>query len=363
MTASALRFKATAAPPSTRCRCLTRERGPRSLPGYGSGLEPPEPPNRYGRSRPGELVHVDVKKLGRFRRAGHRVTGSKRGRLTRTTEAGRGRGGVGWEFCHVMVDDATRLAYVEILPDERGETAADYLRRALAWFAAWGQSRAGDERRRLLLPIGGSPCGLPGARPAPSVHAPLPPAHQRQGRALHPDAAQGVGLRAHLRRRGGTTRTAGSVARALQLPAQAWLPRQAPAGSSLKRAGREQPGCELQLGHDAKQAATPDTLCARRGGAPWGALRGGSCSGSTPSPARHTDRADAAADLAKSFGAELQQIYWCLGPYDIVAILEAPDDETVTAFALKLSSAGNVRTATMRAYSRDEMSAIIAKAG
>jgi len=76
-----------------------------------------------------------------------------------------------------------------------------------------------------------------------------------------------------------------------------------------------------------------------------------------------TDRADAAADLAKSLGAELQEIYWCLGAYDLVAILEAPDDETVTAFALKLSSAGNVRTATMRAYSRDEMSAIIAKAG
>ena len=75
------------------------------------------------------------------------------------------------------------------------------------------------------------------------------------------------------------------------------------------------------------------------------------------------DRADAAADLAKSLGAVLQQIYWCLGPYDIVAILEAPDDETVTAFALKLSSAGNVRTATMRAYSRDEIGAIIAKAG
>ena len=76
-----------------------------------------------------------------------------------------------------------------------------------------------------------------------------------------------------------------------------------------------------------------------------------------------TDRADAAADLAKSLGAELHEIYWCLGAYDLVAILEAPDDETVTAFALKLSSAGNVRTATMRAYSRDEMSAIIAKAG
>jgi len=106
--------------------------------GKRSRLEPPEPPNRYERSRPGELVHVDVKKLGRFRRAGHRVTGSKRGRLTQTTASGRGRGVVGWEFCHVMVDDATRLAYVEVLPDERGETAAEFLRRAIAWFATRG---------------------------------------------------------------------------------------------------------------------------------------------------------------------------------------------------------------------------------
>lgn len=75
------------------------------------------------------------------------------------------------------------------------------------------------------------------------------------------------------------------------------------------------------------------------------------------------DRADAAAELAKGLGAELQELYWCLGSYDLVAILDAPDDETVTAFVLKLSSGGNVRTSTMRAYSRDEVSSIIAKAG
>jgi transposase InsO family protein len=106
--------------------------------GKRSRLEPPEPPNRYERSRPGELVHVDVKKLGRFARAGHRVTGSKRGRLTQTTKRGRGRGVVGWEFCHVCVDDATRLAYVEVLADERGETAVGFLRRAIGWFAKRG---------------------------------------------------------------------------------------------------------------------------------------------------------------------------------------------------------------------------------
>jgi transposase InsO family protein len=107
--------------------------------GKRSRLEPPEPPNRYERKRAGELVHVDVKKLGRFERPGHRMMGRAAAkRLTQTTAAGRGRGVAGWEFCHVCVDDATRLAYVEVLADERGETAAGFLRRAVAWFAAMG---------------------------------------------------------------------------------------------------------------------------------------------------------------------------------------------------------------------------------
>ena len=106
--------------------------------GKRSRLEPPEPPNRYERSRPGELVHVDIKKLGRFQRPGKRVTGHQRGRASRTTAAGRGRGVVGWDFVHVCVDDATRLAYVEVLPDERGASAAAFLGRAVAWFADRG---------------------------------------------------------------------------------------------------------------------------------------------------------------------------------------------------------------------------------
>lgn len=107
--------------------------------GKRSRLEPPEPANRYERARPGELVHVDIKKLGRFLRPGHRVTG--RGghhRATQTTEKGRGRGVVGWDFVHVCVDDATRIAYVEVLPDERAETAIGFLERAVAWFADRG---------------------------------------------------------------------------------------------------------------------------------------------------------------------------------------------------------------------------------
>jgi transposase InsO family protein len=107
--------------------------------GKRSRLSPPEPANRYERSRPGELVHVDVKKLGRFLRPGHRALGRGPGRrVTQANAKGRGRGLVGWDFVHVCVDDATRLAYVEVLTDERGATAAGFLRRALAWFSDRG---------------------------------------------------------------------------------------------------------------------------------------------------------------------------------------------------------------------------------
>jgi transposase InsO family protein len=108
--------------------------------GRRSALAPPEPPNRYERKRPGELIHVDVKKLGRIgpNRAGHRVTGRRLSNRGRTDAAGRVRRSVGWEFVHVCVDDATRLAYVEVLGDEKGATAAGFLRRAVSWFRGMG---------------------------------------------------------------------------------------------------------------------------------------------------------------------------------------------------------------------------------
>lgn len=96
-------------------------------------LEPLEPPNRYERKRPGELVHVDVKKLGRIGRPGHRVTG-------RISASGHHRRAydLGWEYVHVAIDDATRLVYVEVLEDEKAVTAVAFLRRAVAHFAAFG---------------------------------------------------------------------------------------------------------------------------------------------------------------------------------------------------------------------------------
>lgn len=94
-----------------------------------SRLEPPEPPNRYCRRKPGELIHIDVKKLGRFTKPGHRVTGRGPGHHNRN---------VGWEAVHVCVDDTSRVAYVEVLPDEKAVTCVGFLQRAVAWFAERG---------------------------------------------------------------------------------------------------------------------------------------------------------------------------------------------------------------------------------
>ncbi len=93
-----------------------------------SRLEQPEPPNRYQRERAGELVHIDVKKLGKIGRPGHRVNGDRRTRSR----------GIGWEYVHVAIDDATRLAYVEVLADEKAVTAVGFLRRAVAHFGDYG---------------------------------------------------------------------------------------------------------------------------------------------------------------------------------------------------------------------------------
>jgi transposase InsO family protein len=108
--------------------------------GKRSRLEPPEPVNRYERSSPGELIHIDVKKLGRITNGpGHRITGSrKNNRRTTYTRDGRRIGDAGWEFVHVCVDDFSRLAYAEVLTDERATTAVEFLERAVALYAQHG---------------------------------------------------------------------------------------------------------------------------------------------------------------------------------------------------------------------------------
>jgi transposase InsO family protein/transposase-like protein len=100
------------------------------------GMEPVE---RYQRARPGELIHIDVKKLGRIERgAGHRVTGRRRGNPTRTDGSGIRRRQVGWECVHVAIDDCTRLAYAEVLPDEKTVTVIGFLRRAVGFYRRHG---------------------------------------------------------------------------------------------------------------------------------------------------------------------------------------------------------------------------------
>jgi transposase InsO family protein len=99
-----------------------------------------EPAVRYERQRPGELIHIDVKKLGRIHDgAGHRIT-HKRGRYTgmRTDAEGVRRNTVGWEYVHIAIDDATRLAYVEVLSDEKATSAIAFLARAVKHYASYG---------------------------------------------------------------------------------------------------------------------------------------------------------------------------------------------------------------------------------
>lgn len=103
-------------------------------------LAPPEPIRRYEKEHPGELLHLDIKKLGKIRGVGHRITGDK-------TKRARG---IGWEFVHVCIDDASRVSYVEVLDDEKGPTASAFLRRAINWFAAH------DVHTRKILTDNGS---------------------------------------------------------------------------------------------------------------------------------------------------------------------------------------------------------------
>lgn len=90
-------------------------------------LTPPPPAQRYERTRPGELVHLDIKPLGRILRVGHRIHPHQRGSV-----------GAGWEYVHVAVDDYSRAAYVEVLPEQTGAATAAFLRRTLGWFARRG---------------------------------------------------------------------------------------------------------------------------------------------------------------------------------------------------------------------------------
>ena len=157
-------------------------------------LDPKPEIVRYQRDRPGKLIHLDIKKLGRIGGVGHRITGDRRGQKKE----------IGWEFLHVCVDDASRLAYTEILPDERKESAVAFLERAIAWFASLGVTV-----ERVMTDNGSAyrshafRASLPGRPREAQAHQALHATDQRQGRALHSDQLARMGLSAslpHLRR-------------------------------------------------------------------------------------------------------------------------------------------------------------------
>ena len=93
-------------------------------------LEPAEPVRRYERDKPGEMIHLDIKKLGRFNKVGHRITGDRTGQSNSR--------GVGWEYVHVCIDDHSRIAFADIRPDEKKESAIAAFKAAVAWYASLG---------------------------------------------------------------------------------------------------------------------------------------------------------------------------------------------------------------------------------
>jgi transposase InsO family protein len=95
-----------------------------------SSLEPAEPRPRYERETPGEIIHFDIKKPGKFSRTGHRITGDRTGQANTR--------GVGWEFVHVAIDDHSRVAFTQILPDERKASAIAFLKEAVAYYRRLG---------------------------------------------------------------------------------------------------------------------------------------------------------------------------------------------------------------------------------
>jgi Integrase core domain len=95
-----------------------------------AALEPAEPVRRYEREHPGELIHIDIKKLVKFNAVGHRITGDRRGK-------GHDRG-IGWEFVHVCIDDASRIAFVQVMPDDTKQSAVAFLNAAVAYYESLG---------------------------------------------------------------------------------------------------------------------------------------------------------------------------------------------------------------------------------
>jgi transposase-like protein len=172
-------------------------------------LDPKPPPMRYERERPGELIHLDSKKLGRIEGIGHRITGRQPGAINR-------HHGIGWEALHICIDDASRLAYSEILPDEKKESAIGFLGRALAWLAGQGvtvervMTDNGSAYRSKAFRAAVAAAGVKHKRTRPYTP-------RTNGKAeIHPNQPARVGLRPSLCQLAATPLCPGALARALQ---------------------------------------------------------------------------------------------------------------------------------------------------
>ncbi|WP_066803963.1 IS481 family transposase [Sphingomonas asaccharolytica] len=124
---------ALALSPATVSRILRKARLSRAR-----DLDPPEPLRRYQREHPGELIHIDIKKLGRFERVGHRITGDRTRQSNSRGYRDGGRYGAGWEFVHVCIDDASRIAFSQLLADEKAASAVPFLHAAVAYYQSLG---------------------------------------------------------------------------------------------------------------------------------------------------------------------------------------------------------------------------------
>ena len=181
-----------------------------------SALEPAEPVRRYERENPGELIHLDIKKLGRIGSVGHRITGRYPGAVNR-------HHGIGWEFVHVCIDDASRVAFVQVMADQRKESAVAFLEAAVAYFAKLGvRDRARDDGQRLVLPIKDVPSSLQTPRPPSNLHQALHSEDQRKGRTLHSNRASRMGLRPRLSELGSAIGRVAPLAPSLQLASATW---------------------------------------------------------------------------------------------------------------------------------------------
>ncbi|SEK16849.1 Transposase [Variovorax sp. OK212] len=251
---------------STVSRVLTRA-GMSKL----SDLVPAEPIVRYEHEAPGDLLHIDTKKLGRIVRPSHRVTGNRRDSVD----------GAGWETLFVAIDDHARLAFTAMHPDEKQAQAVLFLRNAVAYYA-----RLGITVRRLLTDRPGVPLArLPGdlrrARYQAQLHAALPAADQRKSRTVHPVRVARMGLRLDLPELSPTNRCPGKLAAPLQLapPAQRyWRHRTYVQNQLVKKQPLDVHGrprfaklsvCERRGGEDctrtsglfARALAVPDGFC------------------------------------------------------------------------------------------------------